>query len=101
MTEGTTQYESKYTFIICYGSLPNLTCKFSCKNRVINLQFGLENRQKVYERDYISKEIMEKERANVNSLKRAITYVAQASALNTEAVARVIYIYIRLQDSAI
>lgn len=26
---------------------------------------------------------MEKERANVNSLKRAITYVAQASALNT------------------
>lgn len=53
----------------------------------------MENKQKVYERDYISKEIMEKERANVNSLKRAITYVAQASALNTVSGKSDIHIY--------
>lgn len=40
-----------------------------------NLQFGLLNKQKVYETDYISKGIMENRRASIYSLKRAIFYI--------------------------
>lgn len=52
---------------------------------VINLK--LENKQNVYEREYVSKDYGE--RANANSLERAITQVAHTSALNLEAVTRV------------
>lgn len=38
---------------------------------VINLKFSLENKQNVYEREYVSKDYGE--RANANSLERAIT----------------------------